>query len=77
MPSSAYIKMAIRTGYFFNVDSLLFSPFSEPVMLWSLVTITQAQYNLFRSFKVHQLMLSSGGSFCPIYYFMLQLDVKR
>jgi len=33
--------MAIRTGYFFNVDSLLFSPFSEPVMLWSLVTITQ------------------------------------
>ena len=40
MPSSACIRMTIRTGYFFNVDSLLFSPFSEPVMLWSLVTIT-------------------------------------
>jgi len=40
MPSSARIRMTIRTGYFFSVDSLLFSPFSESVMLWSLVTIT-------------------------------------
>jgi len=40
MPSSTCIRMTIRTCHFFNVDSLLFSPFSEPVMLWSLVTIT-------------------------------------
>jgi len=43
MPSSVCIRMTIRTGYFFNVDSLLFLPFSEPVMLWSLVTITSSK----------------------------------
>jgi len=43
MPSSACIRMTIRTGYFFNVDSLLFSPFSEPVMLWSLAVAARGE----------------------------------
>ena len=37
---SLCIKLTNRTGCFFNVGSLLFSLFSKPVMLWSLVTIT-------------------------------------
>jgi len=33
--------LTIYTGYFFNVDSLLFSPFSKPAILWSKRTITR------------------------------------
>jgi len=59
MPSSAFIRMIIRTGYFFNVDSLLFSPFSESVMLWSLVTITlqKLRYN---GRTKHELLLQKS-----------------